>query len=42
MQQITGHFGDQSLQAITCTGCYSQLKTNERKNKNAKQTGPKG
>jgi len=27
---ITGHFGDESLQSVTCTGTYWQTRTTKR------------
>jgi len=41
-QHITGHFGDKSFQAITCTGIDNSKQTRKNKKKpQNKQTGPR-
>jgi len=41
-RHITGHFGDESFQAITCTGTDNSKQTGENTPKTQnKQTGPR-
>ena len=36
-QRITGHFGDESFQSVTCTGTENLLRTTKSQNTNTKR-----